>query len=76
MVKLADLQDLKQNVIVITGGSSGLGKAIAYEAASQGAVIVVLARRQASCKSCAINAKRYQATRLCLPIGCQQSRND
>ncbi len=47
MVKLADLQDLKQNVIVITGGSSGLGKAIAYEAASQGAVIVVLARRQA-----------------------------
>lgn len=47
MNQLADLQNLKQKVVVVTGGSSGLGKAIAYEVASRGAVVVVLARRQA-----------------------------
>ena len=48
MQNLAALQDLKQKIVVVTGGSSGLGRAIAYEAASKGAIVVVLARRQAA----------------------------
>lgn len=36
---------LDNQVVVVTGGSSDLGKAIAIQAAKQGAIVVVLARR-------------------------------
>lgn len=36
---------LKDKIVVVTGGSGGLGEQIAYEAAKQGAIVVVCARR-------------------------------
>ncbi|WP_321384018.1 SDR family oxidoreductase [uncultured Enterococcus sp.] len=39
------LQDLNDKVVVVTGGSAGLGEKICYEAARQGAIVVVCARR-------------------------------
>ncbi|MGX7351500.1 SDR family NAD(P)-dependent oxidoreductase [Enterococcus canis] len=38
-------QELTDKIVVITGGSSGLGEQIAYEAAAKGAIVVVCARR-------------------------------
>ncbi|MBM7709201.1 SDR family NAD(P)-dependent oxidoreductase [Enterococcus lemanii] len=37
---------LKHKVVVVTGGSTGLGEAICYEAAKQGAIVIVCARRK------------------------------
>ncbi|OSH25934.1 short-chain dehydrogenase [Enterococcus faecalis] len=37
--------DLTNKVVVVTGGSAGLGEQICYEAAKQGAVVVICARR-------------------------------
>lgn len=37
--------DLENKVVVVTGGSAGLGEQICYEAARQGAVVVTCARR-------------------------------
>lgn len=38
-------QDLTNRVVVVTGGSAGLGEQICYEAAKRGAIVVVCARR-------------------------------
>ncbi|MFD1899729.1 SDR family NAD(P)-dependent oxidoreductase [Enterococcus termitis] len=38
-------QDLTNKVVVVTGGSAGLGEQICYEAAKKGAIVVVCARR-------------------------------
>ncbi|MBL1230935.1 SDR family oxidoreductase [Enterococcus sp. BWB1-3] len=38
-------QDLNDKVVVVTGGSAGLGEQVCYEAACRGAVVVVCARR-------------------------------
>lgn len=38
-------QDLNNKVVVVTGGSSGLGEQICYEAARRGAIVAVCARR-------------------------------
>lgn len=37
--------DLNDKVVVVTGGSAGLGEQICYEAAKKGAIVVVCARR-------------------------------
>lgn len=37
--------DLNDKVLVVTGGSAGLGEQICYEAAKKGAIVVVCARR-------------------------------
>lgn len=37
---------LNNKVVVVTGGSTGLGEAICYEAAKQGAIVIVCARRK------------------------------
>ncbi|MBP1045807.1 SDR family oxidoreductase [Enterococcus sp. BWM-S5] len=38
-------QDLNDKIVVVTGGSAGLGEQICYEAAKRGAIVVVCARR-------------------------------
>ncbi|MBE9388028.1 SDR family NAD(P)-dependent oxidoreductase [Vagococcus salmoninarum] len=38
-------KDLNNKVVLITGGSAGLGEMIAYEAAKKGAIVIVCARR-------------------------------
>ncbi|MFD1433141.1 SDR family NAD(P)-dependent oxidoreductase [Lacticaseibacillus yichunensis] len=44
------MKRLEKQIVVVTGGSSGLGKAIGLEAAKQGATVVFLARRMAALK--------------------------
>lgn len=45
--RLRELRVLKNRVVLITGGSSGIGEATAYEAAKRGAIVVVCARHLA-----------------------------
>lgn len=40
-----ELKDLRNRIVLITGGSSGLGKEMAYEVARKGAIVVVCARQ-------------------------------
>lgn len=47
-MRLDSLFDLSGRVAAITGGSSGIGKAIAHALGSQGTKLVLMARRQAS----------------------------
>lgn len=42
--KMKELRVLKNKIVMITGGSSGIGKSLALEAASRGAIVVVAAR--------------------------------
>jgi NAD(P)-dependent dehydrogenase (short-subunit alcohol dehydrogenase family) len=46
-MRLDALFDLSGHVAVVTGGNSGIGKAIAHALGSQGAKLVLMARRQA-----------------------------
>jgi NAD(P)-dependent dehydrogenase (short-subunit alcohol dehydrogenase family) len=45
-MRLNHLFDLSNRVAVVTGGNSGIGKAIAYALGSQGAKLMLMARRQ------------------------------
>jgi NADP-dependent 3-hydroxy acid dehydrogenase YdfG len=47
--------DLKDSVAVVTGASSGIGKATAWQLASRGANLVVAARREDRLKKLAEN---------------------
>jgi gluconate 5-dehydrogenase len=47
MSRLAHLFDLSCRVAVVTGGNSGIGEAIAHALGSQGAQLVLMARREA-----------------------------
>ena len=47
MRRLKALRSLKNKVVLITGGSGGIGQAIALEAARRGAIVIVCARQAA-----------------------------
>ena len=46
MRRVKTLRFLRNEVVLITGGSSGIGKALALEAAQRGAIVVVTARNE------------------------------
>lgn len=46
MRRVKTLRFLRNEVVLITGGSSGIGKALALEAAQRGAIVVVTARNK------------------------------
>lgn len=57
---------MKNKVIVITGASSGIGKALAIEAAKRGAHIVIAARNAEKLEEVANQIKQFNSQLLCL----------
>jgi short-subunit dehydrogenase len=55
---------LKENVVVITGASTGIGEELAYQLASQGAKLVLTARRAAELERVAANVRARGAEAL------------
>lgn len=49
----APFQDLINRTVIVTGGSSGLGEQIAYEAAKKGATVIVCSRNYDACQEVA-----------------------
>src|SRR5512147_1144054 len=69
------LKPIKDQVIVITGASSGIGLATAQEAARRGARVVLASRDEADIKQAAdqITADGGQATPVVADVGDQAS---
>lgn len=60
--------DLKNKIIWITGASSGIGEALAYTCANEGARLIISARREEELKRVASNCKTDQKNILVLPL--------
>ena len=58
---------LRQQVIVVTGASSGLGRAIARGAGERGAKVVVTARNQEALENCVAEIERAGSEALAVP---------
>ena len=58
---------LHGQIAIVTGSSSGIGKAIALTFAREGATVVVAARRAALCESVAEQIRRAGGTAVALP---------
>ncbi len=58
---------LRQQVIVVTGASSGLGRAIARGAGEHGAKVVVTARNQEALENCVAEIERAGSEALAVP---------
>ena len=67
--------DYKDKVIWITGASAGIGKAIAIEAANQGAKLILSARRETELSKVAKACKLDEKDFLILPIDMQKNDN-
>jgi short-subunit dehydrogenase len=59
---------LNNKIIWITGASSGIGEALAYVAANEGALIVLSARREDELKRVAANCKTDSKNIFILPL--------
>ncbi len=58
---------MKNKVIIITGATSGIGKALAYEFGKQGSMLVITGRREEELRSVAENLKKQGIEVLALP---------
>jgi NAD(P)-dependent dehydrogenase (short-subunit alcohol dehydrogenase family) len=58
---------LREQVIVVTGASSGLGRAIARAAGERGAKVVVTARNQEALENCVAEIERAGSEALAMP---------
>lgn len=57
----------RDNVVVITGGSSGIGREIAYQLSAQGAQLVLAAREPSLLESVAAECRRRGARAIAVP---------
>ncbi|XP_033646943.1 3-ketodihydrosphingosine reductase-like [Asterias rubens] len=67
------LLELKQAHVIITGGSSGIGKAVATEVLKQGASVTLLARNEARLQQAQQELQQYITDKtnqriLCIPV--------
>jgi len=67
--------ELKNKIIWITGASSGIGEALAYAAASEGAKLVISARRENELKRVAAACKTDPANVYVLPLDLEDTSN-
>lgn len=56
------VESLRDKVVVVTGASSGIGKAVVMQAAERGATLVLLARNQAKLEEVAAEASAVSGT--------------
>src|SRR3954471_21766668 len=74
-MKVADLFDLTGKVAVVTGGSRGIGKAIATGLAAAGADVVIASRKLDGCEAAAAEIHR-DTGRSALGVACHVGRWD
>ncbi len=63
---------LSEQVVVVTGASSGLGRAIARGAGERGAKVVVTARNEEALQNCAAEIERAGSEALAVPGDCAE----
>ena len=63
---------LSEQVVVVTGASSGLGRAIAQGAGERGAKVVVTARSQEALQNCVAEVERAGSEALAVPADCSK----
>ncbi len=62
------MTNMKENVVWITGASSGIGKAMAFEWASLGYKVVLSARRQDLLEKIALEIRNLGREALVVPV--------
>ncbi|MDF2438600.1 MAG: short-chainputative dehydrogenase [Bacteroidota bacterium] len=67
--------ELQKKIVWITGASSGIGEALAYNAANEGAKIVISARRENELKRVAAACKTDPSNVFVLPLDLENTTN-
>ncbi|MFB0924311.1 MAG: SDR family NAD(P)-dependent oxidoreductase, partial [Vicingaceae bacterium] len=67
--------DLSNKVVWITGASSGIGEAIAYELAKKGCKLIISARRVDELNRVKVKVSLPEENILVLPIDLEQHQN-